>query len=208
MPAPFIFTPQVAKGLILDIYSSGMSDCADGVNSLAVSIDWPATLGRWATRYGTSAVVWALGVVAVVIFHSWEADGTRSSFLRERALIISAPGGIPPVSASLHRYGSLLVRRLLLASFLFSFVPLPESYYLGNAGKPIFAFIAPLVLMISSGLVVMVWWILCSLLYMGSKINGIVSRRSVIFSYIFAVIEISILAMRDGLIYRALRRTH
>lgn len=161
---PFIDTARnpVRKGVSLDLYSSGISECTQSAQSIEISIDWPATLGRWATRYWTSTLVWTVGVVSLVIFYSWKPDGQ-----------------IPPVSVSLNRYSNLLIRRLLPASFIFSVVPLPKSYYLGNAGEPVFAVVAPLILTISSGLVISTWWFLCVLLAIVGKSTRIFSRRSV-----------------------------
>ncbi|KAF6762055.1 PGAP1-like protein-domain-containing protein [Ephemerocybe angulata] len=161
---PFIDTARnpVHKGVSLDLYSSGISECTESAQSIEISIDWPATLGRWATRYWTSTLVWTVGVVSLVIFYSWKPDGQ-----------------IPPVSVSLNRYSNLLIRRLLPASFIFSVVPLPKSYYLGNAGEPVFAVVAPLILTISSGLVIGTWWFLCVLLAIVGKSTRIFSRRSV-----------------------------
>lgn len=36
-----------------------------------IGIDWPATIGRWASRYPTTLVTWAVGVVALVMFKAW-----------------------------------------------------------------------------------------------------------------------------------------
>jgi len=65
--------------MTLDVYSSGTSGCAPGFDGLSISIDWPATLGRWATRYGTSAVIWGVGVVSLITFHSVDPNGALSS---------------------------------------------------------------------------------------------------------------------------------
>lgn len=81
------------------------------------------------------------------------------------------------MSAALHRYGNFLTHRLLLASFMASFLPLPKLFYLGNAGEPLFAVIAPLILTLSSGLVIAVWWVLCILLCLTRRASGIVFRR-------------------------------
>jgi hypothetical protein len=169
---------------VLDIYSSGISECGGSVEGVKVSIDWSATLGRWATRYWTSTIVWSVGVVSLVIFYSWDANGTDWQYPHRCSLLIGqlALGHLPSVSTSLQRYGNWLARRLLVASFLFSFVPLPKGYYLGNAGEPLFAVIAPLILVISSGLVIGVWWILCVLIFVTSKVNGVFFRRCVTFT--------------------------
>ena len=58
-----------------------------------------------------------------------------------------------------------------------SFIPLPKLFYLGNAGEPLFAVIAPLILIISSGLVIAVWWVVSVLLSATRVMSGIVFRR-------------------------------
>ena len=68
------------------------------MEAVKVSIDWSATLGRWATRYWTSAIVWSVGVVSLVIFYSWDANGTDSRFLHHLCLLIGLLFRAPPSS--------------------------------------------------------------------------------------------------------------
>jgi glycosylphosphatidylinositol deacylase len=70
-----------------------------------------------------------------------------------------------------------MLRLLLLPSFLFSFVPLPESFYLGNKGEAALSLIAPLVLILASGLVCISWWILSFLVFCVSKFGGLFPDR-------------------------------
>lgn len=81
LPAPFVTTSKSdAKGLVLDVFSSGISECTNVVDGIKVSIDWSATFGRWATRYWTSAIVWSVGVTSLIIFYSWDSNGTALRF--------------------------------------------------------------------------------------------------------------------------------
>lgn len=70
-----------------------------------------------------------------------------------------------------------MLRYLLPASFFASFLPLPASLYLGTQGDTIFAFLGPIILLIASGLVVVVWWILCILLWSIARLHRLVTRR-------------------------------
>jgi glycosylphosphatidylinositol deacylase len=58
-----------------------------------------------------------------------------------------------------------MLPKLLLASFVISFVPFPDDYYLGNTGEPLFAPLAPILLLLSTGLVCTSWWVLCVLMW-------------------------------------------
>ena len=71
---------------------------------------------------------------------------------------------MPSVQESLVHYRRLLFRYFVPASLLFSVIPLSEALYLGNSGKVLFAPIAPLILLLASGLVCVSWWILAGLL--------------------------------------------
>lgn len=84
---------------------------------------------------------------------------------------------VPSVSQSLTHYGGSMLRLLLLPSFLFSFIPLPESFYLGNKGEAAFSPIAPLVLILASGLVCVSWWILLFLVFFVSKSGSLFPDR-------------------------------
>lgn len=94
---------------------------------------------------------------------------------------------------SFKEYGRLLVRWLLPASFLLSFIPLSETYYLGNKGEPLLAPVAPLILCVASGLVCITWWVLSLLVWV---INGgvrILFRRLDVIRRIYMNLLISVL---------------
>jgi len=71
---------------------------------------------------------------------------------------------MPSVEQSLINYARFMFHYLLPGSLAFSILPLPQSLYMGNGGVFLLAPITPLILLIASGLVCVVWWILLLLL--------------------------------------------
>jgi hypothetical protein len=45
-------------------------------------------------------------------------------------------------------------------AFVISLLPLPQDYVLGNEGEIVFALLTPLILLLSTGLVIISWWII------------------------------------------------
>ena len=86
---------------------------------------------------------------------------------------------MPSVQESLASYSGFLLRYFLPASLLFSVIPFSESLYLGNNGNFLFAPIAPLILLIASGLVCVSWWILASLLLIIGRASMLLGRSVV-----------------------------
>jgi len=86
---------------------------------------------------------------------------------------------MPSVQQSLSHFGRKMLFRLLFGSLVVSFIPLPEKYYLGNRGEPFFAPIAPLLLLLASGLVCISWWVLVVLMWPLGKFGRLVFGRSV-----------------------------
>lgn len=72
-PAPYVprLPPSKGKALDFTVYSSGSPGCGSELVGLSIELDWPATLGRWGSRYPTTLVTWAVGVVAFVMFEAW-----------------------------------------------------------------------------------------------------------------------------------------
>ncbi|KAF7294377.1 GPI inositol-deacylase [Mycena chlorophos] len=159
--APHVRSAHAAPfGVEFSVYSSGASGCLAGFD---MSIDWSATIGRWATRYFTVIPVWATGIVAFILFRAWGV----------------AEGGAvaPTVDESISSFLGRPLRWLLLLSVVISLVPLPESYYLGDRGEPYFALIAPLLLLISMGFVCGTQYLLCALMWPLSKLSRAGRRR-------------------------------
>lgn len=181
--APYVprLSASESKALDFIIYSSGSTGCADLVG-FTIELDWFATLGRWGSRYLTTLVSWAVGVVAFVLFEAW---GLSDKFHGRYSALFSLPIrsqilAMPTVHQSLSTYSSKPLRKLMLASFLISFLPLPVEYYLGNEGDILFAPIAPLLLFIASGLVFVSWWVLVVLMWPLGKVGILLVGRSVI----------------------------
>ncbi|OBZ70020.1 GPI inositol-deacylase [Grifola frondosa] len=159
--APYIGTSVTyARGVDLVVYSSG--ECS--VAHVELRLDWWGTLGRWGARYATAAASWAVGIVALLLFNAWRAA--------------DASGALPDVRSSLDRFARCVLPWALLASYVFSLVPLPAGFWLGNRGEPIFAPIAPLLLLIVTGLVFVSWWTLSLMLWPLSRILGMIGRSS------------------------------
>jgi pimeloyl-ACP methyl ester carboxylesterase len=148
--APFIpllrFSPSYSSELW--IYSAG-TGCED-VNEFTLTIDWWATIGRVATRYLTTLMSWGVGVVALLMFQTW----------RE-----SRKGSMPSVSQSLVAFTYRLLPKLLVASFVVALLPLSPDYYLGTRGELFLGFLAPVLLVVTTGLVCVSWWLILLLMW-------------------------------------------
>ncbi|KAJ7853872.1 PGAP1-like protein-domain-containing protein [Mycena leptocephala] len=167
--APHVHSePGPSSGLHFTVYSSGSLGCKSELVALNLSIDWPATLGRWASRYFTTLPSWAIGVVAVILFQAWGMSEVNPG--------LPTPP-VPTVEQSLTLFTGKPLQRMLLCSVVLSVVPLPEKFYLGNRGDPLFALIAPLLLLISSGFVCVSWWMLQAFMWPLGKLRRSVFRR-------------------------------
>ena len=160
--APFLPTPanlyySYSHGLNLTIYSSGQC----GVVELRVTIDWWNSFGRWGTRYWNAVFAWGTGVVTFVFFTSirtWDLCGRT---LTPGQALLSA---------------STLLPKAALLFFVISLLPLPNKMWLGNTGEFIFSPIAPLILLISTGMVCLTWIVLRLCLYLLGKPLALVMR--------------------------------
>ncbi|KAF8262780.1 PGAP1-like protein-domain-containing protein [Lactarius quietus] len=132
------------------------------VASLHLRVDWWASLGRAGARYWTVVPGWAVGVVVWMLF---SALGKY-----ERG----AP--MPSVSDSLAMFTRGTLPRFLIATTVVSILPLPKDCVLGNGGEVFFALHAPLVLLISTGLVVISWWLLRIFMYPIRKAGRVLTR--------------------------------
>lgn len=91
--APYVpQTPGGTVGTNIVIYSSGRAGCMSDLEALYIELDWPATVGRWASRYPTTLACWAVGIVALVLFRSWgvhDKGGTQIHCADSRKIPIS-----------------------------------------------------------------------------------------------------------------------
>ncbi|KAJ8698746.1 GPI inositol deacylase [Pleurotus ostreatus] len=157
--APYVpQTPGGTVGTNIVIYSSGSAGCLSDLEALFIELDWSATVGRWASRYPTTLVCWAVGIVALILFRSW---GVHDK---------GAP--MPSVSQSLSDFVRRALPRLLWMSFVLSFLPFPVSIYLGNRGQLWFSFLAPLILCLATGVVCISWMILAVLIWPISRLKS------------------------------------
>jgi glycosylphosphatidylinositol deacylase len=84
---------------------------------------------------------------------------------------------MPSVDQSMRYYEKVLSRFLIPVSFLASFLPWPPEFYLGLGSSAIFAPLAPLILLLASGLVVVSWWALRLCLFLLRPISVILVAR-------------------------------
>lgn len=155
---PFIPSPY-GHGLNLTIYTSGEGGCV--LKDVAITVDWWATIGRWGIRYTAPTATWAVGIVAVVLFDAWGAfEGGNS---------------MPDVQQSLSSFVRWRLPWLLLLCFTFSFIPFRAHVWLGNEGEPMLAILAPLMLLVATGLVIVSWWVLSSLSWSLTRLHRMVN---------------------------------
>lgn len=69
--APYAHPAPQPLGVHFNIYSSGLSGCDSDLQGFDISIDWFATLGRWAPRYFTALASWAVGIISLMLFKAW-----------------------------------------------------------------------------------------------------------------------------------------
>jgi len=146
--APYIPLSRLSPsyGAELWIYSP---DCQD-INELSLTINWWATIGRIGTRYAATLVCCSIGVVALLMFYAW----------RE-----SIKGTMPSVQQSLVTFICCPMPKLLAVSFVVALFPLSPNYYMGTRGEPFFGPLAPVLLVVATGLVSVSWWIILLLMW-------------------------------------------
>ncbi|KAG0707742.1 PGAP1-like protein-domain-containing protein [Suillus ampliporus] len=148
--APYIplsrFSPSYSSELW--IYSSS-TGCQD-VNEFSLTIDWWATIGRIATRYPTTLISWSVSAVALLMFHAWRESGK---------------GSMPSVQQSLVTFICRSMPKLLAVSFVVALLPLSPDYYLGTRGEPFLGLLAPILLVVATGLVSVSWWFILFLMW-------------------------------------------
>ncbi|KAF7792832.1 hypothetical protein EIP86_003933 [Pleurotus ostreatoroseus] len=157
---PFISSPYT-RGLNLTIFTSGEGGCI--LKDVGVTVDWWATIGRWGVRYTAPAATWAVAIVAVVLYDAWG--------------VLEGSSMMPDVKQSLSAFVRRRLPWLLLLSFIVSFVPFPEHVWLGNGGEPMFAALAPSMLLVATGLVIVSWWVLGVLSWPLNRLHGMLNSH-------------------------------
>ncbi|KAF8591481.1 PGAP1-domain-containing protein [Ramaria rubella] len=156
---PFISVDSSARhGVHVHLYSSG--EC--GISRLEFTIDWWSSFGTWGLRYWTTVCAWAVGVVGIIIIQAWNTWEKGATF--------------PSVSESLVQYVSQKMAPLSGVLLILSCLPLDSKYLLGNSGDPLLSPLAPLVLFITSGCVVISWTLLQGILWALLKVALIFGR--------------------------------
>jgi hypothetical protein len=86
--APYITSPHslFQRGVSLTIYFAGPTGCRSGIVMFDFHVDWPATFGRWASRYPTTLVSWAVGVVSLVMFGAWRTGDMGGEYIASHLL--------------------------------------------------------------------------------------------------------------------------
>jgi GPI inositol-deacylase len=84
--------------------------------------------------------------------------GQQPSFLVPGQTDVHFEAPMPSVSETLSLFIRGTLPRLLGVSFILSLLPLPHDYVLGNGGEVVFALLTPLILLLTTGLVVVSWW--------------------------------------------------
>ncbi|KZP13457.1 PGAP1-domain-containing protein [Athelia psychrophila] len=147
--APYItgLNSAQTRGIDLTIYSSASSACISG---LELTVDWWGTLGRLGSRYMIVILSWALGLIALMLLEGWTYGGEVNSL---------------DVAQLLSRWSSQRLLKAMVFSYAFAFLPIPAEYYLGTVGEVWLSPIAPLLLCITTGLVIVSWWMLRLLMW-------------------------------------------
>lgn len=105
----------------------------------------------------------------------------REPFVVTRPNVESLAGHVAPVPLALERFTTRLLPRLIVATFLLSFVPFSKTRYIGTGGEPWLSVIAPVILIISTGLVILMWWILAIIVAGLKAVASRLPARSVPF---------------------------
>lgn len=69
-----------------------------------------------------------------------------------------------------------LLPRLVLISLVMAILPLPTSAYLGLSGEPFFSFLAPILVVLSTGLVIITFYFLSLFTYLAASVGSAVGR--------------------------------
>jgi glycosylphosphatidylinositol deacylase len=68
---------------------------------------------------------------------------------------------MPSVSETLSLFIRETLPRLLGVACVVSLLPLPQDYVLGNGGEVVFALLAPVIILLTTGLITVSWWVIC-----------------------------------------------
>ncbi|KAI0031040.1 PGAP1-like protein-domain-containing protein [Vararia minispora EC-137] len=137
------FLPPAPPGLNVTLYASSEPVC--DLRALEIRVDIGTSIGRIAARYWMAVPAWGAGVAGYLLYGAWRA---------------SEAGSPPPTTISSLR---TLTHRLPFFSFLslvLALLPLPPHAYLSTGTLPFLAPLAPLLLVLATGLVCVSWGML------------------------------------------------
>lgn len=86
-------------------------------------------------------------------------------------------GHVSSVSTSLSRFVVYMLPRLIPASLLLGVIPLPVGLYLGNGGAPLLSFLAPVLLTVVTGLVILSWGVLSLSIWAAGRVLKLFGAR-------------------------------
>ena len=128
---------------------------------------------------------WSIGIASLVIWQGLRVAVNESG---EKPLAFNSPGKrtqynsrtpgapLPTLDQALSTFIKSLLPRLVLISFLIAVLPLPTPAYLGLSGEPFLSFLAPILVLLSTGLVVITFWLLSLLAYLTAAVTSAVGR--------------------------------
>ncbi|KAF9236219.1 PGAP1-like protein-domain-containing protein [Melanogaster broomeanus] len=159
---PLRLTPSL--GFNLTIYSAE-SSCND-ITELSLAVDWWATAGRIGTRYPTTLLSWGIGIVSLLLFQAWSAQGQQLS-----------------VGELLGMFVRRTMPTLMAVSAVVALLPVGPEYHLGIAGEmgmgAASAVLAVFLVGIAAGVVCVSWWVLVGLMRRPEDVG---LRRSTVVS--------------------------
>ena len=169
----------------MTLHSSGEPE-ACYPESITITIDWWTSIGRWGYRYWPALATWSIGIVSLVI---WQGLRMTINETGEKLLAFNSPGvptqyrnrhllgaALPTLGQALSTFIKSLLPRLILISFLTAVLPLPTSTYLGTHGEPLLSFLAPILVLLSTGLVIITFWLLTLLTYLTAAVTSTIGR--------------------------------
>jgi len=167
--APYIplLHPGPSRGLNLTIHSPGQR--CQGVTEVRLSVDWWASVGRIGTRYPTTLLSWGVGIVSLLLFHSWGLDGQQLS-----------------VGGSLGVFVRHRMPTLMAVAGVVALLPLGPNHYLGIGDElgMLRAVLAAVLVGVATGMVCLSWWLLAVLMWpLGLLGRGSIQRYGMMTNY-------------------------
>ncbi|KAI0026660.1 hypothetical protein K488DRAFT_92140 [Vararia minispora EC-137] len=155
---PFLL--PASPGLNVTLYTSSEPVC--DLRALEIRIDIGASVGRIAVRYWMAVPAWGAGVAGYLLYGAWWASEASS---------------LPPTTTSSLRILAPHLPLLAFLSLILALLPLPPHAYLSTGTLPFLAPLAPLLLVLATGLVCVSWGMLSLLITLIGRITVRISRE-------------------------------